>query len=293
MSGAVQDVSAAGGRGLAVPTDVADLGQARDAGDRVERELGPIELWVNVAFVGVLRYFWDTSDEVFRRITEVTYFGQVNGTRVALSHMRRRDRGVIVQVGSALAHRGIPLQSAYCGAKHAVKGFTESVITELKHEKSRVKVCMVELPAVNTVQFDWNDSQFDEHPMPVAPIFQPELPARAVRYLADHPRRTMWVGTSTAATIIGNRLAPWVLDRYLAKTGVQGQLTGKRGPRHGSNVFTPRDDEHDRGAHGMFDDESHRSDPWSWMSMHRAPIAATLAGTLGVAAVVRGQRESR
>lgn len=293
LEGAVQDVSAAGGRGLAVPTDVADLGQVQHAGDRVERELGPIELWVNVAFVGALRYFWDTSDEVFRRITEVTYFGQVNGTRVALSHMRRRDRGVIVQVGSALAYRGIPLQSAYCGAKHAVKGFTESVITELKHEKSRVKVCMVELPAVNTVQFDWNDSQFDDHPMPVAPIFQPELPARAVRYLADHPRRNVWVGTSTAATILANRLAPWLLDWYLAKTGVRGQLTGKPGPRYGSNVFVPRDDEHDRGAHGMFDDEAHGTDPWSWTSMHRAPIAATLAGTLGMAAVARRRRDPR
>lgn len=291
LDGAVRDAQAAGGRGLGLQVDVADLAQVQAAADRVERELGAIELWVNVAFVGALRFFWDTSEELYRRITEVTYFGQVNGTRAALSHMRPRNRGVIVQVGSALAFRGIPLQSAYCGAKHAVKGFTESVIAELKHEKSAVKVCMVQLPAVNTVQFDWNDTSFDQHPMPVAPIFQPEVPARAVRFLADHPRRNIWVGVSTAYTILGNRLAPWFLDWYLGKTGVSGQLTDKPGPRYGSNAFTPKDEENDRGAHGMFDEQAHVSDPWSWASMRPLPILAVVASAVGLAAALGTRRE--
>jgi NAD(P)-dependent dehydrogenase (short-subunit alcohol dehydrogenase family) len=291
VDGAVAEVEAAGGRGLGIPCDAADLSQVETAAAQVERDLGPIDVWVNVAFVGALKFFWDTDDETYRRITEVTYYGQVNGTRVALSYMRPRDRGVVVQVGSALAFRGIPLQSAYCGAKHAVKGFTESVITELLHEGSKVKVCMVQLPGVNTVQFDWNDNEFDEHPMPVPPIFQPELPARAVRFVAEHPRRNMWVGVSTAYTILGNRVAPWFLDRYLAKTGVNGQLSQDDGPRLGSNVMEPKDDVRDMGAHGMFDDKAHGSDPWSWVSMRRVPIAAGVAAlTAGATAVARRVR---
>lgn len=285
LAGAVADIERAGARGLAISTDVADLEQVRSAAKRVENELGPIRLWVNVAFAGSLRFFWDTPDALFRRMTDVTYLGQVNGTRVALDYMRPRNSGVIVQVGSALAFRGIPLQSAYCGAKHAIIGFTESVITELKHEHSAVKICMVQLPAVNTVQFDWNDTDFEQHPMPVAPIFQPELPARAVRFLADHPRRNMWVGASTAGTIVGNRLAPWLLDWYLGKTGVKGQLTTTAGPRYGSNVFEPHDDEHDRGAHGMFDDRAHTHDPWSFASMNRRPLALAAAALAAVAAL--------
>ena len=293
LDGAVADVQARGGNGVGVPTDVAVLDQVRSAADRIENELGPIELWVNVAFSGSLRFFWDTDDDVFRRITEVTYLGMVNGTRVALERMRPRNNGVIVQTGSALAYRGIPLQSAYCGAKHALIGFTESVITELKHENSAVRVCMVQLPAVNTVQFDWNDSQFEEHPMPVPPIFQPEVPARAVRYLADHPRRNLWVGASTAGTIVGNRLAPSLLDWYLGRTGVKSQTTSKDGPRYGSNVFRARDDEQDRGAHGMFDAQAHGSDPWSAVSMRRTPIAAGFAGSLVGAALLALARRTR
>lgn len=277
LDGAVHDVEAAGGRGVGIATDVADLEQVRAAAERAEKELGPIHLWVNDAFSGNLRFFWDTPPEEYRRITEVTYFGQVHGTLVALERMRPRNRGVIVQIGSALGFRGIPLQSAYCGAKHAVKGFTESVITELKHDGSAVKVCMVQLPGVNTVQFDWNADEFDQHPQPVAPIFQPELPARAVRFLAEHPRRNMWVGYSTAYTILGNRVAPWFLDWYLARTGVKGQLSDADGPRYGSNVETPQDDVADRGAHGMFDDQATSHDPWSWISMHRVGIASATA----------------
>lgn len=267
VDAAVRDVESTGGRGLGIYVDVSKLDEVRSAAARVEHELGEIDVWVNVAFVGALRFFWDTDDDVFRRITEVTYFGTVNGTRVALDYMRSRDRGVIVQVGSALAYRGIPLQSAYCGAKHGMKGFTESVITELKHERSKVKVGMVQLPGVNTPQFNWNDNEFDEHPMPVPPIFQPEVAARAVRHMAEHPRRNMWVGLPTAYTILGNRVAPWFLDRYLGRTGIKGQLTDEAGPRLGSNVQQPRDDDRDVGAHGMFDAKAHARDPWSWASM--------------------------
>jgi NAD(P)-dependent dehydrogenase (short-subunit alcohol dehydrogenase family) len=265
LKGAQHDVEAEGRNGLALGVDVTDLEQMREAARRVERELGAIGLWVNVAFVGALRFFWDTDPETFRRITDVTYLGQVNGTRVALELMRPRDRGVVINVSSALAYRGIPLQAAYCGAKHAVKGFTESVITELKHEGSRVRVCMATLPGLNTPQFDWNDNGFDRHPRPVAPVFQPEVAARMIRFLADHPRRNVWVGISAAYTVLGNRVAPALLDRYLARTGVDGQLVD-RGQQLGSNVFEPRDAGEDRGARGMFDDQAHSRDGWGAMS---------------------------
>ncbi|HVV76429.1 MAG TPA: SDR family oxidoreductase [Mycobacteriales bacterium] len=261
-----RDIRDAGRRGLGVATDVTDLSAVRSAAEQVESQLGPIALWVNVAFVGALRKFCDTDPETFRRITDVTYFGQVHGTRVALELMRPRDRGVIVNVSSALAYRGIPLQAAYCAAKHAVKGFTESIITELKNDGSRVRVCMATLPGLNTPQFDWNDNAYDEHPRPVAPVFQPEVAARMIAFLADHPRRNAWVGVSSAYTVLGNRIAPALLDRYLARSGVKGQLV-ESGPRHGSNVFTARDQDADRGAHGMFDDEAHPHDPWSATSM--------------------------
>ena len=280
IEAAARDVEAAGRRGLPIPTDVADADQVEAAAEQVERELGPIDAWVNVAFVGALRFFWDTDLATYKRITEVTYLGQVHGVQSALKRMRPRDRGVIVNVGSALAFRGIPLQAAYCGAKHAVKGFTESVLTELKHEGSNVQLCMVQLPGLNTVQFDWNDNQFEKHPQPVAPIFQPELAGRAIAYVVDNPRRNMWVGISTAYTILGNRIAPWFADWYLAKTGVKGQLSPQDGPRFGSNVFEAQDDEADRGSHGMFDDQAHDSDPWSWVSMHRKQI-----GVAGLAAI--------
>jgi NAD(P)-dependent dehydrogenase (short-subunit alcohol dehydrogenase family) len=288
---AAADARAAGRRALAVECDVADADAVEAAADRVEAELGPIDVWVNVAFVGALRWFWDVDEDAYRRITDVTYLGQVHGVRSALTRMRPRDRGVIVNVGSALAFRGIPLQAAYCGAKHAVKGFTESVITELKAEGSAVRVCMVQLPGLNTPQFDWNDDEFDAHPQPVAPVFQPELAGRAIAFLAEHPRRNMWVGVSTAYTILGNRVAPWFLDWYLGKTGVKGQLSEDDGPRFGSNVFEPRDEHADRGSHGMFDEEAHPRDPWSWTSMHRAPVAAAAAAVgTAAAALVAGLR---
>ena len=291
IDGAVSDVQRAGRRACGISCDVSVLTDVESAVAQVERELGEIDVWVNVAFVGALRFFWDTDDELYRRINDVTYYGQVNGTRVALDVMRPRNRGVIVQVGSALGYRGIPLQSAYCGAKHAVKGFTESVIAELKHERSKVRVCMVQLPGVNTPQFNWNDNEFDEHPMPVPPIFQPEVAARAVRFTAEHPRRNMWVGLPTAYTILGNRVAPWFLDWYLGRTGVKGQLTDQPGPRLGSNVDEPRDNSVDVGAHGMFDDKAHERDPWSWLSMHRTAFGTGAVVAAAAALIGRARQE--
>lgn len=287
VDGAVSDVLREGGRAIGILADVSDLSAVEDAARQVEEELGDIDVWVNVAFVGALRFFWDTDPEVYRRITDVTYLGQVNGTRVALSRMRPRDRGVVVQVGSALAYRGIPLQAAYCGAKHAIKGFTESVITELKHDRSNVRLSMVDLPGMNTPQFDWNDNGFEEHPTPVPPIFEPEAAARAIRFVAEHRRRSMWVGVPTAYTILGNRIAPWFLDWYLGKTGVKGQLSPVEGPRLGSNVFTPRDEDADQGSRGAFGEKSHAHDPWSSASMRRTPLLAAGAAGVTAAAVLR------
>ncbi|MGN6131458.1 MAG: SDR family oxidoreductase, partial [Nocardioidaceae bacterium] len=236
LDAAVKDVENAGRRGLGISVDVADHAAVEEAAERVERELGEIYAWVNVAFVGSLAFFWDTDMDEYRRMTDVTYYGQVYGTRAALRYMRPRNRGVIVNVGSAMAYRSIPLQSAYCGAKHAVKGFSESVMTELAHEKSKVKVCMVQLPGLNTPQFTWNLNKMPKHPMPVPPIFAPELPARAIRFLIEHPRRNMWVGVATAYTILGERLAPKLVDIYLGRYGVAGQQTRADLPRRGSNL---------------------------------------------------------
>lgn len=276
LDGAVADVQAAGARAVAIRVDVADHEAVESAAEQVERELGEIDVWVNVAFVGSLAFFWDTTPDEYRTMTDITYMGQVNGTRAALKHMRPRDRGVIVNVCSAMSYRSIPLQSAYCGAKHAVKGFTESIITELLHEKSKVKICMIQLPGLNTPQFNWNLNKMPKHPMPVAPVFQPELPAKGIVFLAEHPRRNMWIGVSTAYTILGERLAPKVADYYLARTAVSGQQTDKDLPRLGSNVGQPRDEESDQGAHGPFDDKAYAKDPVTWLSMHRRAVLSGL-----------------
>jgi NAD(P)-dependent dehydrogenase (short-subunit alcohol dehydrogenase family) len=284
LDGALSDIRAAGATGLAIATDVADHEEVESATERIERELGEIDVWVNVAFVGSLAFFWDTTPGEYRTMTEITYMGQVNGTRAALDRMRPRDRGVIINVCSAMSYRSIPLQSAYCGAKHAVKGFTESVSTELMHEKSKVKICMIQLPGLNTPQFNWNLNKMRRHPMPVAPIFQPELAAKGIAFLAEHPRRNMWIGISTAYTILGERLAPKLGDFYLARTGVSGQQIDKDLPRLGSNLHAPRDEEADQGAHGPFDDKAHAKDPVTWLSMHRRAALAVLgaAGSAGL-----------
>ncbi|MEP6560628.1 MAG: SDR family oxidoreductase, partial [Nakamurella sp.] len=265
LAGAARDVQGGSGKALVVPTDVADQAQVFAAADQVEAELGPIDVWVNVAFTSVFSPFEKIHPDEYRRVTEVSYLGYVYGTMAALQKMKPRDRGTIVQVGSALAYRGIPLQTAYCGAKHAIQGFHEALRCELLHEKSNVHVTMVQMPAVNTPQFSWVLSRLPRHAQPVPPIYQPEVAARGVLYAADHPkRREYWVGASTAATLAANAVAPGLLDRYLARTGFTSQQTDQRqDPDAPVNLWEPADgpDGKDFGAHGIFDDKAKNTAP--------------------------------
>jgi NAD(P)-dependent dehydrogenase (short-subunit alcohol dehydrogenase family) len=294
LDAAAKDVADAGGRPLALQVDVADCAAVEAAAASVEDELGPIDVWINAAFSSVFATFADTTPEEFRRATEVSYLGFVHGTRAALTRMRPRDRGVVVQVGSALAYRGIPLQSAYCGAKHAIQGFTESVRCELLHDKSGVRITMVQLPAVNTPQFSWVLSRLPRRPQPVPPIYQPELAARAIVRAADKPeRREYWVGASTAATLIANAVAPGLLDHYLARTGFDSQQTPEpRGPDAPGNLWAPVDRDRDFGAHGRFDDRALRHDPQTWASRHHGPVAAAVGASV-IGAVARLVRHKR
>ncbi|MER6592810.1 SDR family oxidoreductase, partial [Micromonospora purpureochromogenes] len=274
---------------LPIEVDMADYEQVAAAGRRIEAELGPVDLWINDAFSSVFAPFQQTRPEEFRRAMEVTYLGYVHGTRVVLSQMTPRNRGTIVQVGSALAYRGIPLQAAYCGAKHAIVGFTESLRCELLHERSRVRVTMVHLPAVNTPQFDWLLSRLPRHAEPVPPIYEPEVAARAIVGAAYRPRRReYWVGTSTALTILGNRVVPGLLDRYLARTGYKSQQTDRPADHdRPNNLWHPLDGPggHDYGAHGDFASRAHSRSPQAWLSRHRLAAAVGMAGTAaGVAA---------
>lgn len=289
LDAAAADVRRLGGRALAIPTDVADFDAVAAAGDAITAELGPIDVWVNVAFASVFAPFSEIKPEEFRRATEVSYLGFVHGTRVALDHMRPRDRGTIVQVGSALGERSIPLQSAYCGAKHAINGFTSSLRIELRHEHSGVQVTVVQMPAVNTPQFDWVRSRLPRHPQPVPPIFQPEMAADAIVFASEHPRRKQyWVGTSTALTVLANRVAPALLDRYLARTGFASQQTDEpAGSDRSGNLWLPLDGPagHDFGAHGDFDERAHGTDPQLALSRHRglawAGLGTATLGALG------------
>jgi NAD(P)-dependent dehydrogenase (short-subunit alcohol dehydrogenase family) len=260
LRGAADAVDYRGGKALALPVDVADFDAVDQAAERAESELGPIDVWVNVAFTSVFAPFTKITPAEFRRVTEVAYLGYVHGTMAALKRMIPRDRGTIVQVGSALGYRSIPLQSAYCGAKHAVNGFTESVRCELMHDRSNVRITVVQMPAVNTPQFSWVLSRLPRNPQPVPPIYQPEVAAEGVVYAADHPRRKeYWVGGSTVATILAQKVAAPLLDRYLARTGYKSQQTGKRAaPDRPSNLWQPVDQPpgSDHGAHGSFDDRS-------------------------------------
>ena len=295
LAGAAEEVRAAGGMPLAIPVDVAEHKEVFAAADRVERELGPIDTWVNVAFSSVFAPVTEISAEEYRRVTEVTYLGYVYGTKAALERMLPRDRGTIVQVGSALAYRGIPLQSAYCAAKHAIQGFHDSLRTELLHEHSKVHVTMVQLPAVNTPQFDWVLSRLPRRPQPVPPIYQPEVIARGIVYAADHPRRReYWVGGTTAATMIGNKFGAGLLDRYLARTGYDSQQTdepvapGRAGEPLGAGGRRERGD---FGTHGRFDDRSSSRSYQLWASEHHGLLGAlggaTAAAAVGVTALRR------
>jgi short-subunit dehydrogenase len=237
---------------------------------------------------------WEISPDEFRRTTEVSYLGFVYGTMAALKYMRPRDRGAIVQVGSALAYRGIPLQSAYCGSKHAIQGFNESLRCELLHEKSGVHVTMVQLPAVNTPQFSWVRSKLSKHPMPVPPIYQPEVAAHAIVHASEHPkRREYWVGSTTAATLLANAVAPGLLDRYLGRTGFTSQQADAPPPPDAEigNLDRPEDAGADYTAHGEFDDQAHTHDPQTWASRHHGVLAG--AGAAAGAAVAAAWRRTR
>ena len=257
------EVERLGGRALALPTDVADWHDVTEAASRVDREFGPVDVWINNAMSSVFAPFSELTIPEFTRATAVTYLGFVHGTKAALEPMLERNEGVIVQVGSALAYRAIPLQSAYCGAKHAMVGFTSSLRTELRHQDSRVHVTMVHMPALNTPQFDWVRSYLTKKPQPVAPIYQPEVGARAVRYAAEHPRRrAYYVGLSTSLTVTANKFVPGLLDRYLARTGFASQQSDEpENPNRPDNLFEPVPGPFD--AHGRFDDRAHGRSPWS------------------------------
>ncbi len=298
LDAAATEVAAAGGRPLTLPADVASFDAVDAAASRVEAEFGPIDVWVNVAFASVFAPFADLSPAEFRRVTEVSYLGFVHGTMAALRRMRDRDRGVIVQVGSALGARSIPLQSAYCGAKHAINGFTSSLRCELMHDRSGVRVTVVQMPAVNTPQFSWVRSKLPHRPQPVPPIYQPEVAAKAVVFAADHPQRKQyWVGGTTAATVLASRIAPGLLDRYLARTGYQSQQTSQPAePGRQDNLDAPLDGRPgtDHGAHGSFDDRSHHRSLQEWLSEHErlsvGAAAATAAAAVAAASVAAKRR---
>jgi short-subunit dehydrogenase len=262
LSGAAKDVEAAGGRPLAIEVDVVDPTSVDSAAEETERAFGPIDVWVNNAMTSVFGEFADLSVEEFRRVTEVTYLGTVHGTMTALHRMLPRNRGVVVQVGSALAYRAIPLQSAYCGAKHAVKGFTDSVRCELMHHKSGVRITMVHLPGLNTPQFDVCRTKMPRLARPVPPVFQPEVAADAIVWASEHPRREVHVGASTVTAILANKFAAGALDRYLARTNYEAQQRDEiADPVRPDDLFAPVPGDH--GAHGPFDREARpRSVQW-------------------------------
>jgi NAD(P)-dependent dehydrogenase (short-subunit alcohol dehydrogenase family) len=281
LEAARREVEAAGGRALALPADVADAEQVEAAAEAIEARLGPIDVWINNAMVSVFSPIKQMTPDEFKRVTDVTYLGVVYGTLAALKRMLPRDRGVIIQVGSALAYRGIPLQSAYCGAKHAVQGFTDSLRCELLHDKSSVRVSMVQLPALNTPQFSWVKSRLPGKPQPVPPIFQPEVAARAIVYAARNDRREIYVGLPTVEAIVGDKIAPGLLDLYLARTGYESQqLDEPVEPHRRDNLWEPVSGDH--GAHGDFDDRSRTWSPQLWANMNRGLLALIGAGIAGI-----------
>lgn len=283
LEGARREVEAAGGKALQLPADVADAEAVEAAAQATEEVLGPIDVWVNDAMTTVFSWFEDIEPDEFRRATEVTYLGAVWGTRAALKRMLPRNRGTIVQVGSAMAYRGIPLQSPYCGAKQALKGFQQSLRTELRNRGSNVHATIVHLPGLNTPQFEHCRDKLAETPQPVPPVYQPEVAADAIHWAAGHRRRELWVGVPTVYTILGNRLSARAAEAYLARTAVRSQQTGEPvPPGRPDNLNAPV--EVDAGAHGPFGDRAHAHSPQWWLSKHRRALAgAALAGTAAAA----------
>ncbi len=280
---AAAEIRRFGVRALPIPTDVADAAAVDAAAERVEQELGPIDIWVNVAMATVFAPVHKLTAAEIQRGTTVTYLGQVHGMMAALKRMRPRNRGSIVNVGSALGYRSVPLQSIYCGAKFAIRGFTDSLRSELIHDNVNVTLTMVDLPAVNTPQFDWALNKMGHKAMPVPPIYQPEVPARAIYFGATHPRRQIWVGFPTVRAILANRIAPGLIDRYLAKNGYSGQLTDETKPADApANLFEPVKGAY--GAHGRFDSKA-RTGSWEmFTSRHRNAMWATI-GVIAIAGI--------
>lgn len=292
------EVEARGGEALAISTDVSDAAQVEAAAQAVEEKFGPLDVWINNAMTSVFSPVRELLPEEILRVTEVTYLGQVYGTMAALRRMLPRDRGVIVQVGSALAYRGIPLQAAYCGAKHAIQGFTESLRCELIHDRSRVRITMVQMPGMNTPQFGWVKSRLPHRAQPVPPIYQPEVAAEAIAFAIRHRRRQMLVGGSTIKAVEGNKIAAFWLDYYLGRTGYKAQQTNEREePGRPDNLWQPVNE--DRGAHGTFDRRAQASSRALWLAVHRpagwgwAMLAAGLAAGLVVARALRPGAASR
>jgi NAD(P)-dependent dehydrogenase (short-subunit alcohol dehydrogenase family) len=287
LEAAQKDVEELGGKAIAIPTDVADAQQVEAAAQRVEETFGPIDVWVNDAMASVFSPFKEMEPGEFKRVTEVAYLGFVYGTMAALKRMLPRNQGRIIQVGSALAYRSIPLQSAYCGAKHAIMGFTDSIRCELVHDKSNVKITMVQLPAVNTPQFGWVKSRLPRKAQPVPPIYEPELIADAIVWVTDHYRRELFIGLNTAIIIQGNKVLPALGDWYLGRTGYKSQQTDEpANPHRPNNVWEPVDEQRDYGAHGAFDKEA-RSKSWQlWADTHPGLLA--LLGSAGLAGVAGG-----
>ena len=284
LNGARRDVEDLGQRALAISTDVADANAVDRAAERIERELGPIDIWVNNAFAGIFSRFMDVTPEEYERVTAVTYLGQVNGTRAALKRMIPRKRGSIVLVGSALAYRGIPLQSAYCGAKHAIQGFIDSVRCELLHDKTDVTITMVQMPGINTPQFDWIRARLPGQPRPVGKVYQPEVAARAIYFAAHDGRKEMLVGLPTVEAVWGNKVASGMLDEYLAATGFESQQRPERvSPERKDNLFEPVPGDH--GARGSFDDEAVDSSAELWASEHKTQLGLAALGVAAAAGV--------
>ena len=287
---AKSEVEDAGGKALVLPVDVADAEQVEKAAEQVESELGPIDIWVNNAMTTILAPFVEITPDEFKRATEVTYLGVVYGTMSALKRMKARDRGTIVQVGSALAYRSIPLQAPYCGAKHAIVGFTDSIRSELFHDRSNIHITVVDLPAMNTPQFSWCRTRLPRHPQPVPPIWEPEVGARAVVWAAHHRRREVYVGWPTVMAIYGQKIMPGFADRYLATHAYDSQQTSQPiSADRPDNLFEPVAG--DYAAHGIFDTRASRTSVQTWVDLHRG-AAALLAGgvAVGVSVFLLGRR---
>jgi NAD(P)-dependent dehydrogenase (short-subunit alcohol dehydrogenase family) len=291
LEAAREEVESAGGRALALPLDVADPNKVEAAAETIEKEFGAIDIWINDAMTSVFAPLKEMTPEEFRRVTDVTYLGVVYGTMAALKRMLPRDHGTIVQVGSALAYRSIPLQSAYCGAKHAIHGFTDSLRCELIHDKSHVHVTMVQLPAVNTPQFGWVKNRMANHPQPLGPVFQPEVAAEAIHWAAHHRRREVYLGMPTVESILGNKVAPGLLDHYLGRNGYKGQQTSQpKNADQPDNLWEPVPGDH--GAHGIFDARAKSRSPEFWVTKNRGWLSAAAACCMLAAGVLVFQRRA-